>query len=257
MSAHARQSVTDVKRAGVPPARTRSARTRTAGPGWRPAGDHELPSATLRRRSVTGCGCGCGGTCGDAQIAAEPEAISVNPEELESEESQTADDAGVPKDAPTPAPAPPVTPPKPPAPAATPSCAIDTGPTYTPSGNIPVTTSGGRKKAKWKMAAKFKTDAAKSIAPRCCEVRQYVKWDKKFHDDAGGPPHSGFPSSSTYDTWYEDRNGADTLRYGHRSGTWGTPVSGCGNEYKTGATQDQANGDTYCGNDNPQTFKRG
>jgi hypothetical protein len=129
---------------------------------------------------------------------------------------------------------------------------VDTGPTYTPDGNIPVTNTGGRKRATFNMSATFGT-AYVTVPPRkpsCCEVRQYMKWDNAFHTWRGGPPHSGFPSSATANTWYEDRNSTDTFRYGYRSG-YGNPVAGCGSEYKTGSTQDQANGDTYCGRDTP------
>ena len=30
-----------------------------------------------------------------------------------------------------------------------------------------------------------------------------------------------------------------------------SPIAGCGDEYRTGSAQDQANGDTYCGRDAP------
>jgi len=165
-------------------------------------------------------------------------------ESAEDEITTVAADAGTdapvatPTDAPSPAPAP------------AKSCSVKSGPTFDPTGAVTVTTSGGKKKAKWKMSASFKTDAPAGSSPSCCEVHQFIKWDKKFHDYAGGPPHSGFPSGSTYDTWYEDRDKNDK-RYGHRSGAQSDPVTGCGDEYKTGTTHDQANGDEYCGNDNP------
>jgi hypothetical protein len=103
------------------------------------------------------------------------------------------------------------------------------------------------------MAAAFGTDPS-STPPRvssCCEVRQYIKWDDAFHNWRGGPPHGGFPSSATANTWYEDRDGSDSFRYGYRSGPYSIPVAGCGNEYLTGGTQDMANGNTYCGRDTP------
>jgi len=131
-------------------------------------------------------------------------------------------------------------------------CYVDTGPTYTPTGSIPVTTSGGRKRATFTFAATFGA-ALVTVPPRkpsCCEVRQYIKWDNAFHTWRGGPPHSGFPSSATANTWYEDRDSSDK-RYGHRSGTHSDPIAGCGDEYKTGGSRDQANGDTYCGRDSP------
>jgi len=138
--------------------------------------------------------------------------------------------------------------------AATPSgqCYVDTGPTYTPTGSIPVTNTGGRKRATFNFAATFGA-AYVTLPPRkpsCCEVRQYIKWDNAFHTWRGGPPHSGFPSSASANTWYEDRDSSDK-RYGHRSGTHSDPIGGCGDEYKTGSSRDQANGDTYCGRDSP------
>jgi hypothetical protein len=138
-----------------------------------------------------------------------------------------------------------------PPPTVTPNCSVTSGPAYDPTGSIPVTKSGGRKRAHFKFAAKFGTDAKAKSEPRCCELRQYIKWDKAYHDSRGGPPHGGFPSTATHDTWYEDRNGDDTIRYGHRSGTHSKPTAGCGDEYLLGGKRDMANGDEYCGNDNP------
>jgi hypothetical protein len=134
-------------------------------------------------------------------------------------------------------------------------CSVSTGPAFTPKGKIPVATWGGRKRASFSLAASFKTSASwwefwSSPDPACCSVRQYIKWDKTYHDDNGGPPHPGFPSSATYDTWYEDRDRRDK-RYGHRSGPHSDPIADCGDEYLRGGTRDQANGDTYCGKDNP------
>jgi len=166
-----------------------------------------------------------------------------------------ADDEDI-TQAPTPAPAPGVFPPSPPPPAApaAPSrqCHVTSGPTYTPSGTIPVTNTGGRKSATFSMAARFGT-AFVTVPPRvpsCCEVRQYIRWDDAYHRSKGGPPHGGFPSSATAGTWYEDRDASDK-RYGHRSGVHSDPIAGCGDEYLTGRTRDQANGDTYCGRDSP------
>jgi len=151
------------------------------------------------------------------------------------------------------APAPGVSPPSPPVPAA-PSgqCHVTSGPAYTPTGTIPVTSAGGRKRASFAMAATFGSAlvTVPPRMPRCCEVRQYIKWDKAFQDWRGGPPHSGFPSGATHGTWYEDRDSRDK-RYGHRSGTHSDPITGGGDEYLTGGTHDQANGDTYAGRDSP------
>lgn len=129
-------------------------------------------------------------------------------------------------------------------------CEIVSGPSYTPTGTIPVTLAGGRKKAaQWQMAAQFRNDASRDVAASACEVRQYIKWDAAF----GQVPHSGFPAGSSADTWYEDRDTAGT-RYGHRSGSYSAPMAGCFDEYLTGTTRDQANGDKYCGKDAPEGF---
>ncbi len=134
------------------------------------------------------------------------------------------------------------------------SCSVSTGPTYTPSGTIPVTTTGGRKRATFSFASTFKNaswwEFWSSADAACCEVRQYIKWDKAFHDWNGGPPHSGFPSASSYGTWYEDRDTSDK-RYGHRGGVHSDPIAGGGDEYTTNGVRDQANGDQYNGRDAP------
>jgi hypothetical protein len=134
------------------------------------------------------------------------------------------------------------------------NCSVTSGPTYTPNGVIPVTTTGGRKRATFNFAATFGTASWwqfwSSADPACCEVRQYIKWDEAFHNYRGGPPHSGFPSTATHGTWYEDRDTADK-RYGHRSGTHSDPIAGGGDEYTKGGVRDQANGDQYNGRDSP------
>lgn len=152
---------------------------------------------------------------------------------------------------PAPAPAPGATAPTPPVakqPAS--KCQVTAGPTYSPSGSIPVTVTGGRKQATFKMTAAFGAGAAGGHVPSCCQVRQYIKWDKAFHTWRGGPPHGGFPAAATHGTWYEDRDSRDK-RYGHRSGPHSDPIAGCGDEYKTGGVRDQKNGDRYCGRDTP------
>ncbi len=137
-------------------------------------------------------------------------------------------------------------------PAAAPACRcrLRRGPTYTPSGTIRARTTGGQKVALFNLAASFENDPVTGKCPRCCEVRQFIRWDRRFARVAGGPPHSGFPATATASTWHEDRDTADT-RYGHRSGAHSAPGAGCFDEYLTGTTQDQANGDTYCGRDQP------
>lgn len=130
------------------------------------------------------------------------------------------------------------------------NCSVKSGPTYSPTGNIPVTKSGGRKSASFSFSAEFDNDAATGKKPSCCEVHQFIKWDKAYETSKGGPPHGGFPSGTKADTWIEDRD-ANDKRYGHRSDSHSDPIAHCGDEYKTGTTRDQANGNTYCGSDNP------
>jgi hypothetical protein len=130
------------------------------------------------------------------------------------------------------------------------NCTVLSGPAYAPTGNIPVSSAGGRKSAPFSFAASFSSDSATGKLPSCCEVHQFIKWDTAFHNANGGPPHSGFPSSAAANTWIEDRDSANK-RYGHRSDSFSDPISGCGDEYKTGTTQDQVNGDKYCGKDAP------
>jgi hypothetical protein len=124
-------------------------------------------------------------------------------------------------------------------------CRVLSGPTYSPSGTVSVTNSGGRKRAPFSFTAAFTPRRPGTFA-----LRQYIKWDQAFQTWRGGPPHSGFSSSSTSDTWYEDRDVNDK-RYGHRSGTHSDPIGGGGDEYTLGGTQDQINGDTYNGRDTP------
>lgn len=130
------------------------------------------------------------------------------------------------------------------------TCAVASGPAYSPSGTIPVVNAGGRKRAPFRLDASFVTDGPNGKAPACCSVRQFIKWDSAFANWRGGPPHSGFPSSSSPNTWIEDRDTSDK-RYGWRAGPHSDPQAGCGDEYKTGRSQDMANGDTYCGRDTP------
>jgi hypothetical protein len=177
-------------------------------------------------------------------------------------------------------------------------CTVVSGPSYSPSGTIPLkTTSSGGKEADFSFSAEFgeahgalerlglgiRTGASTGAgigayflgvgalpglllggliggiaglagsdsAPGCCEVRQFIKWDRRFYAYNGNkPPHSGFPSSTGPDTWIEDRDTSDG-RYGHRSGPHSAPGGGCFDEYKTGAVQNMATGNSYCGSDGP------
>lgn len=129
-------------------------------------------------------------------------------------------------------------------------CSVKSGPTYSPSGTVPVVGSGGRKRAPFSFTASFDSGFLSGKQPSCCEVHQFIKWDTAFHTWRGGPPHSGFPTGTPANTWTEDRD-ASGKRYGHRSDSFSDPISGCGDEYKTGATRDQVNGNSYCGRDAP------
>jgi hypothetical protein len=85
-------------------------------------------------------------------------------------------------------------------------------------------------------------------------VRQFVQWDPAFAAAAaGGIPHAGFPAGTAANTWIEDRDGTDTLRYGHRSGPHSGSL-GAGNEYtdNTGH-RNAAFGTVYAGRDFPGT----
>jgi hypothetical protein len=223
------------------------------------AAARRAPSFTpVRADSLTRCGdgpcsCGCsdhaeeesstrsgrGHDFGRVSVAStrEPRGISLDDEDV------TKD-----PDAPAPKPAPKEGEKKPPAK----SCKVASGPTYTPSGTLTLKTEGGKKKASFKMAATFAKAADAGHDPACCEVRQFIKWDEAYEKDKGGPPHSGFPSDAKAGTWYEDRD-KDDKRYGHRAGTHSDPVAKCGDEYKTGETQDQAAGNKYCGSDGPES----
>jgi hypothetical protein len=137
------------------------------------------------------------------------------------------------------------------APVAPPACECElaSGPSYTPTGAIPVTTAGGRMSANFDLAASFVNNPAQNKLPSCCHVQQYIKWDSRFATWRGGPPHAGFGAAPA-DTWIEDRDTSDG-RYGRRSGPHSQPLPNCADEYKTGARRDMLNGDTYCGKDNP------
>jgi hypothetical protein len=126
-------------------------------------------------------------------------------------------------------------------------CEMKSGPAYTPTGDIPVDFSGGQARASFDLNASFATNPATGAVPSCCHVRQYIKWDQAFANKAGGPPHAGFPAATAPNTWIEDRGPDDTERYGYRSGPHSVPFPDCGDEYKTGARRDMANGDRYCG----------
>jgi hypothetical protein len=125
-------------------------------------------------------------------------------------------------------------------------CKLKSGPTYSPSGTIKATPSGGMKNAAFDLTAEFENDLSTGAVPSCCEVRQFISWT------ADPPPnHAGFQPAANFkaNTWYEDRDGVGK-RYGHRTG----PHAECIgiNHYEDSAgTQDCATGAIYKGHDAP------
>jgi hypothetical protein len=223
--------------------------------------------------------CACGGPVGAGRTSP-PRGLA--PSRLPVGESRRRNtDGESPAQAPTPAPAPgvfPPNPPPPPMPAPKPPapvepapppkqpapapdapkdvCKVAAGPAYAPSGRVPFKNTNGLKVADMSLSASFATDASKHVRPSCCEVRQFTKWNENSDSQNGGRAPKDFPSDAKPDTWYEDRefvNLVGDTRYGHRSGPHSNPAPNCGDEYKTANKQDMANGDKYCGHDNPQT----
>jgi len=131
--------------------------------------------------------------------------------------------------------------------------ALVSGPTYTATSSLtPAPDAAGRRDASFRFQAEFQDDPANGIFAACCEVRQYIQWDAAYATASGGPPHGGFPPATGAGTWIEDRNGTDTLRYGHRDGSFGSPVTG--NEYvDTTGARNNAFGNVYRGRDFPGT----
>lgn len=128
---------------------------------------------------------------------------------------------------------------------------LDTGPTYTPSGTLSPPVVGGQQNAAFRFRATFKNDPANGVFASCCEARQFIRWDAASAAALpGGIPHAGFPAGTAAGTWIEDRNGTDTLRYGHRSGRHGNAI--VGNQYlDTTGARNQAFGHIYEGRDFP------
>jgi RHS repeat-associated protein len=109
-------------------------------------------------------------------------------------------------------------------------CGLIRAPEYHLQGTIPSGTG-------FAWGARFKTDEAHD--PTCCEVRQFISWDKPLPTRYGSP-HSGFPPPyNRPQTWYEDRD-RDGNRYGRRTGPYHDP-----------GPHDSYHGDTYYGTDAP------
>jgi hypothetical protein len=129
---------------------------------------------------------------------------------------------------------------------------VSRAPRYTPAGPINVPAAAPRD-AHFDMSAEFRSDAANGVFPSCCEVRQDIQWDAAFVAASvaagnGAVPHAGFPAAHPADTWIEDRNATNSLRYGHRAFF----DRGPGNRYlDTTGAQNQAYGHIFEGQDNP------
>ena len=130
---------------------------------------------------------------------------------------------------------------------------VSRSPRYAPAGPINVPRAIPRT-THFDMSAEFRSDPTNGIFPSCCEVRQEIQWDAAFVAASvaasnGTVPHAGFPAAHPADTWIEDRNEPDTLRYGHRR----FYDRGPGNRYLDAAgRQNQAFGHIYEGEDNPE-----
>ena len=139
-------------------------------------------------------------------------------------------------------------------------CVCKAGPKYTPNGVI---VAGADRKATFKMEAEFEHDPKNGIYAECCEIRQYIKWDKLWFDTdrkngGNGVPHTGFdPKKHKHGGWHEDRDQNDK-RYGHRKGPHTDPIKNdgqAGDEYldKNNA-RDMLKGIKYLGHDTPSGF---
>ena len=145
-----------------------------------------------------------------------------------------------------------------PGPAAAPTrrAQLKHGPRYTPHGSLTPNLAGGLKNVPFIFEAEFDSDPANGVFPFCGEVHQDIKWDATARTNGHAQwgldtPHEGFPAGHPANTWIEDRNATDTLRYGHRRDALATPVAG-GNEYTNADdTQNMASGPLFFGSDNP------
>ena len=129
------------------------------------------------------------------------------------------------------------------------------GPTYRATTSLSPPVVGGIQNAAFRFEAEFADDPANELYASCCELRQFIRWDAAYAAAApGGPPHGGFPAGAPPNTWIEDRNGTDRLRYGHRSGQWASFSSA--NEYiDINGNRNAAFGHIYRGGDFPMTHR--
>jgi hypothetical protein len=112
--------------------------------------------------------------------------------------------------------------------------------------------SQAKKRSPFRFSARFARSPAHGLVPAANEVGQEIRWDGEYHRWRNGrPPNSGFSTSASADTWHEDRD-IFSMRFGHRSGPYSQPIiNNCSDEYRTGSTRDQRNGNGYCGFDPP------
>lgn len=132
-------------------------------------------------------------------------------------------------------------------------CQLASGPTYhalVDPAAVPVV--GDTQVGDHRIEAEFADDPANGLFASCCEVRQFIQWDAVSAGDLpGGHPHAGFPAGTPAGTWIEDRDPADVIRFGHRSGPFAASL-GPDNEYidSTGRPN-AAFGNIYHGEDRP------
>jgi hypothetical protein len=126
-------------------------------------------------------------------------------------------------------------------------CKLKSGPSYSKSGTIKATKSGGQKSADFDMTAEFENDSSKGFDPTGCEIRQYILWTKA----ADIPNNSAFKPVTSFkeNNWYEDRD-TNGKRYGHRTGTFAECVD-INHFEDTAGKQDCPKGAVYKGNDTP------
>lgn len=126
------------------------------------------------------------------------------------------------------------------------------GPTYRATASLtPPVDGAGLQSTSFRFNAEFRNDPVNGIFASCGEIRQFIQWDAASAAALPlGRPHGGFPAGTAAGTWIEDRNGTDTLRYGHRRSPHLADIAG--NEYvDTDGNRNPAFGHIYRGRDFP------
>jgi hypothetical protein len=129
---------------------------------------------------------------------------------------------------------------------------LASGPAYHATMSLtPPVDAAGQQNTGFRFEAEFRNDPANGIYASCGEIRQFIQWDAASAAAlAGGRPHGGFPAGSPTNTWIEDRDGTDTLRYGHRRAPHLANIAG--NEFIDNAgNRNPAFGHIYRGRDFP------